>query len=168
MSLRLAQPPSTNPGDFYEQSASAAKQIGQRAILIGVSDSTLTVTDVNGILRVPYSAYADIFSFASIIVHQGGSGTTAEAMQAGRPMLIVPYGWDQPDNGTRIQKLGPGPCLPRTRYHAGTAIKALHSLLTDASFATRSAAIAARMQKEDALDIAATAVDRILGGNSFL
>jgi len=32
-------------------------------------------------------------------VHQGGSGTMGEALHAGRPMLVVPYGWDQPDNG---------------------------------------------------------------------
>jgi UDP:flavonoid glycosyltransferase YjiC (YdhE family) len=30
-------------------------------------------------------------------VHQGGIGTTAQALRAGRPMLIVPFSHDQPD-----------------------------------------------------------------------
>jgi len=57
------------------------------------------------ILTFPYAAYSQIFSYAAVNVHQGGSGTIGEAMRSGRPMLVVPYDWDQPDNAARIERL---------------------------------------------------------------
>ena len=46
-------------------------------------------------LALPYAPYSEIFSKAAAVVHQGGSGTTGQALRAGRPMLIVPFGWDR-------------------------------------------------------------------------
>jgi hypothetical protein len=52
-----------------------------------------------------YAPFSKLFPRACAIVHQGGSGTTGQAMRAGRPMLIVPYAHDQPDNALRARKL---------------------------------------------------------------
>jgi spore coat polysaccharide biosynthesis predicted glycosyltransferase SpsG len=43
---------------------------------------------------------------ASVVVHQGGIGTTAEALRSGRPMLVVPFAHDQYDNAERVRRLG--------------------------------------------------------------
>lgn len=34
-------------------------------------------------------------------IHQGGIGTTAQALRAAKPMIVVPYSHDQPDNARR-------------------------------------------------------------------
>lgn len=40
------------------------------------------------------------------LVHHGGIGTTADAFRSGTPQLIVPYAFDQFDNGLRAKNLG--------------------------------------------------------------
>nr|WP_316644522.1 glycosyltransferase [uncultured Roseateles sp.] len=54
----------------------------------------------------------------AMLVHHGGIGTTAEALRAGTPQLIVPYAFDQFDNGMRVQRLGAGAVLPAARANA--------------------------------------------------
>src|SRR5262245_42823491 len=90
---------------------------------------------------------------ASVIIHQGGSGTTGEALRAGRPMLVVPYGWDQPDNAYRIERLGVGLHLPGSRYTVGTATAAIKLLLDDPRFSASSAELAPRIQGENAIGL---------------
>jgi len=146
-----------NPGNFFEASQAAALQLGRRALLVGAKDRQGIVAP--GILAVPYARYSEIFSKASAVVHQGGSGTTGQAMRAGRPQLIVPYGWDQPDNGARIARLGAGLVLERTRYRAETAAAMLKTLLEDGRFAARAAEMGAVIQGEDAIAKACDAVE---------
>src|ERR1700731_2536689 len=83
-----------SPGDFYKVSATAAQRLGRRAVLLGMKDGL--EVDSPDLLKLPYAPYGQIFPHAVVNVHQGGSGTTGEALRSGRPMLIVPYGWDQP------------------------------------------------------------------------
>jgi UDP:flavonoid glycosyltransferase YjiC (YdhE family) len=95
-------------------------------------------------------------------VHQGGSGTTGQAMLAGKPMVFVPYGWDQPDNAARVERLGMGLHVPRTRYSARTAAHALDRLLNDDRFAKRAAEVGKRIKAEDGLTGACDAIESVL------
>ena len=79
----------------------AAKQLGRRAVLLGASAASRLLPP--DIMALPYARYSQIFPRAAVIVYQGGSGTTGQALRAGRPMLFVPYGWDQPDNAARVE-----------------------------------------------------------------
>ena len=103
-----------SPGDFYKVSAAAAKRLGRRAVLVG--NKAGLEEDSPDFLTLPYAPYAQLFPHAAVNVHQGGSGTTGEALRSGRPMLIVPYGWDQPDNAARVQRLGAGLHVARNKY----------------------------------------------------
>jgi UDP:flavonoid glycosyltransferase YjiC (YdhE family) len=146
-----------NPGSFYEASQAAAQQLGRRALLVGGKDRKGIVAP--GIFAVPYARYSQIFPFSAAVVHQGGSGTTGQALRAGRPQLIVPYGWDQPDNGARVERMGGGLVLERTQYRAETAAAKLRLLLEDSRFAARAGESAAVIQSEDALAKACDAVE---------
>jgi UDP:flavonoid glycosyltransferase YjiC (YdhE family) len=95
-----------NPGDFYRGQCGVSKRSQRRAILIG--GKAASEGDSPDILTLPYVAYSQVFPHAAVNVHQGGSGTVGEALRASRPMLVVPYGWDQPDNAARVQRLGVG------------------------------------------------------------
>ena len=148
-----------NPRDFYEISAAVAQRLGARALLIGAKKWERTS---DAVLALPYIPYSRVFPHASVIVHQGGSGTTGEALRAGRPMLVVPYGWDQPDNAYRIERLGAGLHLPRTRYSVETAAAAIQLLLKDARFSVRSAELASRISSENALQVACDAIESLV------
>ena len=150
-----------NPGGFYEASAEAARRLGARAVLLLGSNAALRVSSPE-ILALPYAPYSQIFPHAAVIVHQGGSGTVGQALRAGRPMLIVPYGWDQPDNAARVERLGVGLHVPRSKYSAPTAAATLERLLGDPRFAVRAAELGARLQKEDGVASACDAIEAVL------
>ncbi|MGD0617147.1 MAG: glycosyltransferase [Bryobacteraceae bacterium] len=150
-----------NPGDFYDASAEAARLLGRRAVLlVGANPAPRAAS--KDILVLPYAPYSQIFPHAAAIVHQGGSGTTGQAMLAGKPMVFVPYGWDQPDNAARVERLGMGLHVPRTRYSARTAAHALDRLLNDDRFAKRAAEVGKRIKAEDGLTGACDAIESVL------
>lgn len=149
-----------NPGDFYAVSAEAARMLNRRALLVGAhSASSLNSSEI---LAIPYAPYSQIFPHAAVNVHQGGSGTTGQALRAGRPQLIVPFGWDQPDNAARVERLGAGLHLPRATWSPGTAAAALERLLRDAQFSERATRIGSEIQAEDGLNSACDAIESLL------
>lgn len=153
-----------NPGDFYEVSIEAARRLGRRAVLLGAK----TAPQAHGadVLVLPYAPYSQIFPHGAVNVHQGGSGTTGQALRAGRPMLVVPYGWDQPDNAMRIERLGTGLHLPRKRYSPETATSALERLLRESHFAERAREIGRQVQEEDGLALTCDAIEGVCNHRS--
>ncbi len=150
-----------NPGSFYEASLAAAKQLGRRAVLLGEPAARLAPTP--DVLGLGYAPYSQVFPRAAVIVHQGGSGTVGQALRAGRPMLVVPYGWDQPDNAARVERLGVGLSVARSRYSMENATAALRRLLSEPRFARTAAQVGAKLQEQDGLGQACSAVEAFLG-----
>ena len=126
-------------GDFYEQSARAAKKLGVRAVLLIGSDPRNDPRNrphpqelPDSICVAEYAPYSGLFPRASLVVHQGGVGTTAQCLRAGRPMLIMPYSHDQPDNARRMKPHGRG------ARHPALAIQAVARGAPSARHARRS------------------------------
>jgi rhamnosyltransferase subunit B len=137
-------------GDFFRQSAEAARSLRRRGVLIVGRDlRNHPVGELpSGVIAVPYAPHAAVFPRASVIVHQGGIGTTGEAMRAGRPMLVVPYSHDQPDHAVRLMRLGVARRVPRAAYKAATAAHELGILLEDQRYAERAAETGSRLRAE--------------------
>ena len=117
-------------GKFYEYSAKAAIRLGVRAVLLIGSDPRNRPQGVlpESICVADYAPYSALFPRARLVVHQGGVGTTAQCLRAGRPMLIMPYSHDQPDNARRMRRLGVARLLGR-EDGVKTACDALERLL---------------------------------------
>jgi rhamnosyltransferase subunit B len=147
-------------GDFYAVSIKAARLSGRRALLIGADPRA--VPSAPDLLAVRYAPYSEVFPRAAVIVHQGGSGTTGQAMQAGRPQLFVPFGWDQPDNAARLVRQGCALTLPRSRYTAERAARMLERMITNPLFEQRAGAIQKEMQAEEGLSSACNAIETLL------
>jgi UDP:flavonoid glycosyltransferase YjiC (YdhE family) len=81
---------------------------------------------------------------AALLVHHGGIGTTARAIQAGIPQIISPQIFDQPDNGSRVSELGVGAVLERTLLTGETLAAAARALLQSELVATRLRSLALR------------------------
>ena len=150
----------SHPGNFYQASAAAARQLGRRALLIGARPEEFAGS--TDILATRYASYARVFPHAAAVVHQGGSGTTGQAMRAGRPQLVVPYGWDQPDNGARVGRRGAGLCLARSGYTAANASGALRRLLGEREFAAKATELGAQVRNDNALQPACDAIEQLL------
>jgi rhamnosyltransferase subunit B len=150
-----------NAGDFYEQSAQAAEMLGQRAVLlIGADDRNLPKRDLPKTICVArYAPYSQIFPRASVVIHQGGIGTTAQALRAGRPMLVMPYSHDQPDNARRVHRLGVAEILGRNQYKALPAARLIERLLVEPAYREYAAGSAAKIAVEDGTNTACDALE---------
>jgi rhamnosyltransferase subunit B len=152
-----------DPGAFFDESAKAALALERRAVLLvgpqpvrlppaSLIDDTIGVFD--------YAPFSQLFPRAAAIVHQGGSGTTGQVLRAGRPMLIVPYAHDQPDNALRAKKLGIAATIRRSQYDAASAASALRAVLGDSAVAARAAEIGRIVSGENGSAAAADALER--------
>jgi rhamnosyltransferase subunit B len=151
-------------GDFYEQSAEAASRLGRRALLLVGRDPQNQPKHPlpPGVMAVPYAPHSAVFPRGCVNVHQGGIGTTGEAMRAGRPTLVVHYGHDQPDNAARLVRLGMGRSIPRERYNADLAAKEIGALLENPSYAKRADEISARVRRETGVEMACDLLSGLL------
>ncbi len=68
------------------------------------------------ILVVGKMSHDQLFGHASCVVHHGGAGTTASAMSAGKPHIIIPHIADQNFWGSEMERLGTGVVLPTGRW----------------------------------------------------
>ena len=57
--------------------------------------------------------FGRLFPRAAAVVHHGGIGTSAQALKAGVPQLVMPMAFDQHDNADRLVRLAPAGCFLR-------------------------------------------------------
>jgi UDP:flavonoid glycosyltransferase YjiC (YdhE family) len=150
-------------GRFYVESIEAATRLGRRAVLlIGFDPENVPRAPLPpGIIAVEYAPFSELFPRAAATVHQGGVGTTGQAMRAGRPVLVMPYSHDQPDNAARAVRLGMARTIERRRYRADRAAAQLQLLLDDPSYTQAAAAVAGRVRVEQGARVAADAIERL-------
>lgn len=140
-------------GSFYDISIAAARALGRRAILLaGPKDSDRLSASVGPNEFVCCDApHDELFPLASCVVHHGGIGTTAQALRAGKPQLIVPFFGDQPDHGKRIERLGVGCAISLSSYNLRNVAGALTALGED-RYLRAARAFALSMQMERGVD----------------
>ncbi|MBP7589514.1 MAG: glycosyltransferase, partial [Thermoanaerobaculia bacterium] len=97
------------------------------------------------------------------VVHQGGVGTSAEALRSGRPMLVVPHCHDQPDNAHRLERLGVARAIPAERYTVRRATRTIAALLADSAAAERARILGAQIAAETGVATACDALEGLLG-----
>lgn len=151
-------------GAFYTESLAAVRKIGCRAVLLIGRDArnALQGPAPENVCVAEYAPYSELFPRAAVTVHQGGVGTTAQALRAGRPMLVVPHGNDQPDNGTRARRLGLARMIPKGKYGAGRVASELKILLEDHSYVAAAARAAAKIASEDGVGAACDEIEQLL------
>jgi len=149
-------------GDFYEQSARAAKKLGIRAVLLVGDDPRNRPQQLPASICVAdYAPYSALFPRASLVVHQGGVGTTAQCLRAGRPMLIMPYSHDQPDNARRMRRLGVARVIQRSQYKPWRVARRVRALLADPEYDARARAVAEGVARENGVETACDALERL-------
>jgi UDP:flavonoid glycosyltransferase YjiC (YdhE family) len=150
-------------GHFYEYSARAAMRLGVRAVLLIGSDERNRPTRPlpDSICVAEYAPYSELFSRASMVVHQGGVGTTAQCLRAGKPMLIMPYSHDQPDNARRMECLKVGKTIRRGRYTPFRVARRLKAMLADPRLARRAESVAKQLGHEDGVRTACDALEEL-------
>jgi UDP:flavonoid glycosyltransferase YjiC (YdhE family) len=152
----------SDAGRFFEHSAAAAKQLGHRAVLILKDPRNQLPVLPNGVIACDYAPFSQLFPRAAALVHHGGIGTTGLAMRSGRPMLIMPCSWDQPDNAQRAMRLGIARTIARHRYTTNRVEAELRQLLDNPIYAQRASTIGEKVRQEDGVQAACDALEGVL------
>jgi rhamnosyltransferase subunit B len=98
-------------------------------------------------------------------VHQGGIGTTAQALRSGRPAIVVPHSHDQPDNAYRVTALGVARTIFPQAYRASRVARELSRVIgasSDSSYVARAAELAESVRNENGAEAAADAIGYLL------
>jgi UDP:flavonoid glycosyltransferase YjiC (YdhE family) len=150
-------------GDFYEQSARAAKKLGVRAVLLIGADARNRPKEElpDSICIAEYAPYSKLFGRVALAVHQGGVGTTAQCLRAGRPMLIMPYSHDQPDNARRMKRMGVARVIQRSNYKPWRVARRVRAMLAEPEFEARARAAAEEVAREDGVKTACDALEKL-------
>ena len=151
--------------EFYRESIGAAKQLGQRAVLL-IGDERNHPGDKlpDNIIAADYVAYQSLMPRASVVVHHGGVGTTSHGLLAGVPTLIVPFAFDQSDNAAHAERLGVSRTVYRNKYRAPRVATELHKLLSDSSYTQRAREVSAQLKQENGPARAADLIEQVLDG----
>jgi UDP:flavonoid glycosyltransferase YjiC (YdhE family) len=150
-------------GRFYEFSAKAAIKLGVRAVLLIGTDPRNRPRRAlpESICVAEYAPYSKLFPRASLVVHQGGVGTTAQCLRAGIPMMIMPYSHDQPDNGRRVRRLKVARVIQRAHYTPMRVARKLKAMLAEPRYALRALLVSHRLQHEDGVRTACDALEEL-------
>ena len=150
-------------GQFYEFSARAAMQMGVRAVLLIGTDprNRPTMALPESICVEEYAPYSALLPRAAMVAHQGGVGTVAQCLRAGKPMLIMPYSHDQPDNARRMKRLKVAQVIQRADYLPERVALKLKAMLAEPLFARRARSVAEQLGREDGVRTACNALEDI-------
>ena len=84
-----------------------------------------------------YISHGDLFPHVDVVVTTGGSGTVLAALIAGIPLVVVPTGWDLPENAQRVAEAGVGIRLNPRRCTPERVRRAVFSVLRTPSYRQR-------------------------------
>ncbi len=152
-----------HPGQFYHESIRAAEELGVRAVLLvgwQAADSWKNLP--RSIYAAGYVPFSEIMPRCAATVHQGGIGTTAQALRAGRPTIVVPWAHDQPDNAERLRKLGVSRTLGRGQYRARRVARELRDILGEPTYCDKAKAVADQISREDGTARACDVIESLI------
>jgi UDP:flavonoid glycosyltransferase YjiC (YdhE family) len=117
---------------------------------------TLGAADAGTVGRVPANVHIetwvpqhDVLAHAAAVVCHGGSGSTIGALEAGRPLVVVPLFADQPGNAKRVEAVGAGVSVAAT---AGAIRGGIETVLGDPSFRAAATSLAEEMRSQTPVD----------------
>lgn len=154
--------------DFFEASVDACRRLGHRGLLLTRFPEQIPADLPVGVRHLDYVPFSQVLPTAAALVHHGGIGTTAQALAAGIPQLIMPLAHDQFDNAARVGRLGVGRSLARKAYSGPAVAEILGSLLGSEDVAGRCRDIAARFEGPDPLGEACRWIEELAGRSPAL
>jgi rhamnosyltransferase subunit B len=152
-------------GDFWEVSAEATRRLGRRAVFLVGPEFVNASRAWPDIFISGYEPHSLLFPRAAAIIHQGGIGTTGQALRSGIPQLVVSFSHDQPDNGARVVEAGSGTTLRRHRYSQRRAVQLLETMLTDRALQVTAAEAGERVRGERGLADSSNVIEQLLSGS---
>jgi UDP:flavonoid glycosyltransferase YjiC (YdhE family) len=155
--------PIKNPQRTTDIILEALKQSGQRGILHmgwgGLGNQELP----DYVFKMDYAPYGWLFPRMAMVIHHGGSGTTAFGLRSGVPSCVVPFVFDQYYWGDRIARLGVGPEPIRHTQLTVERLRAAIDLgVNDSRMRQRAGELGQKIRAENGIDSASQVIEKII------
>lgn len=144
---------------LFRAALEACRRLGARGLFLTKHGRQLPVPLPPFIRNDDFAPFLELFPLCGAVVHHGGIGTTARALAAGTPQLILPLAFDQMDNAVRVKRMGAGDWLSHRRRNGPSMAKALARLIS-AGTQERCRTLAAQFG-DDGLEAAAGWIERV-------
>jgi rhamnosyltransferase subunit B len=116
---------------FFKAAVDASRRLNRRALLLTRYDAHLPPLP-SSVRHEAFVPLSRLLPRCAAFVHHAGIGTLAQGLAAGIPQLTMPMGFDQPDNTTRLHRLGVATWLLPSQFTGERVAAKLDSLLADA------------------------------------
>jgi UDP:flavonoid glycosyltransferase YjiC (YdhE family) len=146
--------------EFFRTAVAACESAGVRGVLLTKYPELIQAPLPPAIRHCGFAPLRQLLPLCGAVVHHGGVGTAAAALEAGCPQLILPLAWDQPDNAARVTRLGAGIALGARQRSRGHLARALARLMTPA-VREHCRAVATLAKQGNGLEVAADWVDEM-------
>ncbi len=118
------------------------------------------ITPPANVTVVPSAPHAQVLKHTRAVVTHGGHGTVMKTLAAGVPMVVMPHGRDQKDNGVRVRARGAGLVIPRNASSRRVAT-AVRAVLDDSSFTENARSLGAVITRDANADDLVTALEEL-------
>ncbi len=131
----------------------ALQQSGQRGILHKGWGGLGSQSVPESVFQIDYAPYHWLFPRMAMLVHHGGSGTTAFGLRSGVPSCVVPFVFDQFYWGERIARLGAGTKpIPYRELTVENLREAIRLGVGDPQIRGRAVALGHKIQAENGIE----------------
>ena len=144
---------SSDAAAFTQIVLDGIKKSGQRAVLAtgwGAMDGDEGLQD-RQIFVLRHAPHDWLFPHMSAAVHHGGAGTTAAAVRAGIPSVIVPFFGDQPFWANRLNRKGVAPPPLERKSLTSAALASALSTTQQPAMIKAAAALGRAVRAEDSI-----------------
>jgi len=137
--------------EYFRTALAVLQRLGRRGLFMTPHQAQIPGDLPDSVLWQAHAPFSTLLPRAAAVVHHGGIGTTAEAMRAGIPQLVVPFAYDQFDNGWRVKRLNVGGILLAKRLTVRRLQRELKRLVAAPDVAQSCQQAAHRMQRSPGL-----------------
>jgi UDP:flavonoid glycosyltransferase YjiC (YdhE family) len=167
--LKAGEPPlAFTPGsamrhgdEFFAVAVDVCRKLGRRGLLLSRHDRHMPADLPAGVRHVAYVPFSRLLPHCAALIHHGGIGTSAQALAAGIPQLVVPMSHDQPDNAMKLHELGVAEIVPAGRFSTARATVAI-SRLMDSNHRAACLEIKKRFVGADPISETATLIEGVI------
>lgn len=152
----------THGADYFLAACEAASRLKLPTLMVASDRSALPRRLPQNVYHLTFAPFSWLFPRAVGVVHHGGIGTAARALEAGIPQLIVPRGFDQFDNAHRVTRLGGGTWLDRKKLSGESLYRSIRDLLQDQQIQRRCGEIQADLFGNNLLDETCSVIEELL------
>lgn len=109
----------------------------------------------------PYVPHGAVLERSRLLLSHAGHGAVLKALWYGVPMVLVPWGRDQPGVAARAEHLGAAKAVPRDQLTESTLREAIHEVMEDPRYASAAREFSQHLRAHDAVAAACELLEQV-------